>query len=200
MSSLSGSFVKGVVSFDGLPKAPIPEIAVSGRSNVGKSSLLNVLFGRKGMAKVSGTPGKTREINYFSIADRWHLVDLPGYGYARVPEAVRRKWALLVEEYLRRREQLVGVVQLVDARHGPSQQDREMLEWLVSEKRPALLVATKTDKLRSNARHTALRELVSEWGPAGLTVVGFSAVSRDGKREIIRWIDATLEAQRGASF
>jgi GTP-binding protein len=197
MSSLPARFVKGVVSLDGLPRQPIPEIAASGRSNVGKSSLLNVLFGRKGLAKVSGTPGKTREINFFSIGEKWHLVDLPGYGYAKVPAPVKQKWAALVEEYLRRREQLAGVVQLIDARHGPTEADREMLEWLVAEKRPTLLVATKMDKLRRNARHVAMRSLRAEWEPAGFEIVGFSAITRDGKGEVLRWIDGALANWRG---
>ena len=197
-SALPAKFVKGVVSLAGLPNTTLAEIAVSGRSNVGKSSLLNVLLGRKRIAKVSGTPGKTREINYFLIDDRWHLVDLPGYGYARVPMAVKEKWAALVEGYLRSRRQLAAVVQLVDARHGPSRQDREMLDWLVSEGKTALVVATKTDKLKSNARRAALAELAAEWNPAGLEVVGFSALTRDGKREILGWMNAVLRAWPGA--
>ncbi len=191
-AGLPATFVKGVVALDGLPRAPIPEVAASGRSNVGKSSLLNVLFHRKGLAKVSGTPGKTREINFFSVEDRYHLVDLPGYGYARVPVEVKRKWGQLVQDYLESRDQLAGVIQLVDIRHGPSQQDRDMLAWLAAGNRPGLVVATKADKLKSGARAAALRELRGEWEPAGLPVVAFSAVTRDGRKEILGWIDRTL--------
>jgi GTP-binding protein len=194
MSALPVAFVKGVVSLDGLPKAPIPEIAASGRSNVGKSSMLNVVFGRKGMAKVSQTPGKTREINFFTIGDRYHLVDVPGYGYARVPTKVREKWAVLVESYLETRPQLGGLVQLVDVRHGPSAQDREMIEWLAGARFPSLIVATKTDKLKKAACAAALKKLAAELEPFGLPCVGFSAVDRTGRREILRWIDEAVSA------
>ncbi|GJM44378.1 MAG: putative GTP-binding protein EngB [Gemmatimonadota bacterium] len=193
MIVLPATFVKGVVSHAGLPPAPFPEVAVSGRSNVGKSSLLNVLFGgRKALAKVSQRPGKTREINFFRIGDSYHLVDLPGYGYARVPTAVSEKWRVFVKEYLETRQQLGGIVQLVDARHGPSAQDREMIEWLAGHTVPALLVATKVDKLKSNARATALRELAKNY--PGMDVVGFSSVTRVGRTEVLAWIDRAAAA------
>ena len=167
---------------------------MSGRSNVGKSSLLNVLFRRKGLAKVSGTPGKTREINFYSVEDRYHLVDLPGYGYARVPDELKRRWGKLVEDYLESRDQLAGIVQLVDMRHGPSRQALDMLEWLAAGRRPGLIVATKADKLGSGARSAALQELRREWEPRGLPVVAFSAVTRDGRKEVLAWIDRALAA------
>jgi len=195
-AALPARFVKGVTTLDALPRAALPEVAASGRSNVGKSSLLNVLFVRKGLAKVSSTPGKTREINFFSVEDRYHLVDLPGYGYARVPVEMKRRWGRLVEEYLESRDQLAGVIQLVDIRHGPSRQDREMLDWLAGGRRPGLLVATKADKLKSGARAAALRALRGEWEPRGLPVVGFSAVTRDGRRDVVAWIDRVLAAWR----
>jgi GTP-binding protein len=198
MAGLPARFVKGVVSLDGLPRARIPEIAASGRSNVGKSSLLNVLFGRKGLARVSQTPGKTQEINFFAVGGSWHLVDLPGYGYARAPESAKAKWSALVRDYLETREQLAGIVQLVDSRHGATALDREMLEWLASTGRPTLVVATKMDKIKRNAQNVARKALETEWGSRGLEVVGFSAVTRDGKREILAWIDRTLEAWRHA--
>ncbi len=188
-------FVKGVVSLDALPRGTMPEVAVSGRSNVGKSSLLNTVFGgRKAMAKVSQRPGKTRELNFFRVADRYHLVDLPGYGFAKVPLPVQQKWQALMESYLETRDLLCGIVQLVDARHGPSAQDRDMLEWLENRKLPALLVATKVDKLKANARAKALRRLRSDW-PA-MTVVGFSAVTRDGRSEVLGWIDEVVAGAR----
>jgi len=189
------SFVKGVVRPDDLPRAPVPEIAASGRSNVGKSSMLNVVFGRKGLAKVSQTPGKTREINYFDVGGRYHLVDLPGYGYARVPDAVKRKWGELVRTYLETRRQLAGVLQLVDARHGPSAQDREMLEWLRDQELPVVIVATKMDKLKKSAAAQSVRSLERE--VAGWPVIPFSAVTRDGRRAVLSWIDAVLEQWEG---
>jgi len=194
LSAHSVRFVKGVVSLDGLPKAPVAEIAASGRSNVGKSSMLNVVFGRKGMAKVSQTPGKTREINFFQVADRYHLVDLPGYGYARVPVKVREKWAGLVESYLETRQQLAGLVQLVDARHAPTAQDREMFEWLAGARFPSLVVVTKVDKLKAGARAAALAKLAAELEPYGLVCVGFSAVTRVGRKDVLRFIDDAVAA------
>jgi GTP-binding protein len=185
------SFVKGVVRAEDLPRAPVPEIAASGRSNVGKSSMLNVVFGRKGMAKVSQTPGKTREINYFDVGGRYHLVDLPGYGYARVPTAVKRRWGELVRAYLESRRQLAGVLQLVDARHGPTAQDREMLDWLRSRELPVVIIATKMDKLKRSVAAQSVRSLERE--VAGWPVIPFSAVTRDGRRAVLSWIDAALE-------
>jgi GTP-binding protein len=198
MTPLPAAFVKGVTSLEQLPRAFIPEVAASGRSNVGKSTLLNVLFGRKGLAKVSGTPGKTREINFFSIGDRYHLVDLPGYGYARVPITVKRKWAALVQRYLETREQLAGVIQLIDLRHDPTEQDRQMLEWLAGSC-PALIVATKSDKLKRGARAAALKKL-RELAPAEIPIVGFSAVTRDGRKEILGWIDRALVEWRNGNL
>jgi GTP-binding protein len=197
LSTLPATFVKGVVSLSGLPAAPFPEVAVSGRSNVGKSSLLNTLFGgRKALAKVSQRPGKTREINFFRVADRYHLVDLPGYGYARVPVAVSEKWRAVVKAYLESRNQLAGIVQLVDAKVGPTAQDREMIDWLSRAGVPALLVATKVDKLKSRARGEALRDL-SRAHP-GFDIVGFSSLKKEGRSEVMAWIDRTVDAWTGS--
>lgn len=182
-----------------LPRSRVPEIAVSGRSNVGKSSLLNVVFGRKGLAKVSSTPGKTRELNFFSVSDRYHLVDLPGYGYARVPERMRRSWGELVRKYLEERRQLAGVIQLIDARHDPTAQDREMLEWLAGRNVGVLVVVTKTDKLK---RSRAAAELArSQRALAGFRVVTFSAATREGRGLILEWIDGAVAewTARGAA-
>jgi GTP-binding protein len=189
------TFVKGVVRAEDLPRGPRPEIAASGRSNVGKSSLLNVVFGRKGMAKVSQTPGKTREINYFDVGGRYHLVDLPGYGYARAPAALKRKWSDLVREYLETRRQLAGVLQLVDARHEPSALDREMLDWLRGRDVPVVVIATKMDRLKRSAAAQSLRALERE--VAGWPVIPFSAVTRDGRGPVLTWIDAVLEEWGG---
>lgn len=184
---LQAEFVKGVVALGGLPSDAFPEVAFSGRSNVGKSSLLNVLCHRKGLAKVSQRPGKTRELNFFRVGNDFHLVDLPGYGFANVPQAVSEKWGKLVEDYLTSREQLAGVVQLVDIRHGPSKQDQDMLRWLAGEDRPALLVATKSDKLKRNATVQALAKLKRDWPT--FDVVAFSALNRDGTKEITAWVE-----------
>jgi GTP-binding protein len=189
---LSAIFVKGVVSLQGLPPAPMPEIATSGRSNVGKSSLLNAVFGRKGLAKVSSTPGKTREINFFNVQDRYHLVDLPGYGYARVPDKVKFKWADLVRGYLESRTQLAGVIQLIDSRHEPTAQDREMLTWLRKAGLPTLVVATKTDKLKSSRAAGDLKRLSEDEDVVGFPVVGFSTLKKQGRMPVLAWIDGKV--------
>ncbi|MGQ0722868.1 MAG: ribosome biogenesis GTP-binding protein YihA/YsxC [Candidatus Eiseniibacteriota bacterium] len=196
---LPATFVKGVVRLADLPRSRVPEIAVSGRSNVGKSSLLNVVFGRRGLAKVSSTPGKTREINFFSIGDRYHLVDLPGYGYARVPVHMSRSWGELVRKYLEERRQLAGVIQLIDARHDPTAQDREMLAWLAERDMAVLVVVTKTDKVK---RSRAAAELArTQQKLAGFRVVTFSAATREGRGLILEWIDRSVAewSARGAA-
>ena len=192
MRPLPATFVRGVATPSGLPDLRRPEVAVSGRSNVGKSSLLNVLFGVRGLARVSRTPGRTQEINFFAIGDRYHLVDLPGYGYARAPATTKGKWGGLVRSYLDDREQLAGVLQLVDARHPPSAQDAAMLEWLADSGRPALVVATKIDKLSRMERAKRLKALATEC--EGLDVQAFSSVSREGRIEIQAWVQRAVEA------
>jgi GTP-binding protein len=194
MRPLPATFVRGVLTPDGFPRAPLPEVAVCGRSNVGKSSLLNALFGIRGLARVSRTPGRTREINFFAIGDRYHLVDLPGYGYARAPAGAKGLWGDLVRGYLESRDQLAGILQLVDARHDPSAQDREMLGWLVEHGRPALVVATKIDKLGSGERALRLRTLSGE--ATSLPVVAFSAATREGRADLLQWIEQTVNAWR----
>ena len=171
------------------------EIALSGRSNVGKSSLLNSLVGRKALAKVSGTPGKTQRLNYFLVNDRFHLVDLPGYGFAKAPESMRAQWRRMMQEYLRERRQLKAMIQLVDSRHEPSREDREMVQWLQDEAMPFVLVATKIDKLRAGQRQTALRAITRALElPASQPIVQHSSETGDGRSELLAWIGRTLEA------
>ncbi len=132
------------------PQTTLPEVAFAGRSNVGKSTLINSLLNRKGLVKTSATPGKTQLINFFIINQQFHCVDLPGYGYAKVPDSVSAGWRKLIEAYLSQREQLTGVVLIVDSRHGPTKQDQQLKEWLDFHQRPTLVVANKIDKLRKN--------------------------------------------------
>ncbi len=132
------------------PEAGLKEIAFAGRSNVGKSSLLNLLTGKKSLARVSGSPGKTRTINFYRINDEFRIVDLPGYGYAKVAKSMSRSWGEMIENYLENRENLLKVVQLVDIRHAPSAQDIQMYEYLRFHGLDGVVVATKADKVSRN--------------------------------------------------
>ncbi len=144
----SAEFLLSASTTRQFPAATLPEIAFAGRSNVGKSTLINSLLNRKKLVKTSATPGKTQLINFFKINDQFYFVDLPGYGYAKVPESVRRKWQNLVEAYLSERETLRNVVLIIDCRHIPTVQDRQLLDWLEYYQRPSLIVASKIDKLK----------------------------------------------------
>jgi len=180
------------------PEDEIVEIAVSGRSNVGKSSLLNSLFARKNLVKVSGTPGKTQRLNYFRVNDQFHVVDLPGYGFAKASGKSRNQWSRMMQEYLRTRRQLVAVAQLVDCRHPPSREDREMVQWLLVEQLPFCLVATKVDKLAPSKRQAALRAIAGELElPATQPMVAYSSETGDGRPALLAWIGAVLEMVSG---
>lgn len=140
-------FIISAVSPAQYPKGALPEIALAGRSNVGKSSFINTMLQRKNFARISSKPGKTRTINYYLINDKFHLVDLPGYGYAQVSKTEKEKWARMIEEYFQTREHLRAVVQLVDLRHPPTKDDQGMFEYLKHFQIPLIVVATKADKI-----------------------------------------------------
>lgn len=167
-----------------LPPSELPEIAFSGRSNVGKSSLINRLLNRKGLARTSATPGKTATINFYRL-DTLRLVDLPGYGYAKVSEGEKRRWKALIEGYLEAERDLCLVVQLIDARHAPSADDRVMLDYLVQKEIPFLVALTKMDKLNVTQRAQRLDAFREEFASLeGLTVLPFSAVTGEGTEEL----------------
>lgn len=150
-------FLKGVVRIDGLPVDPLPEVAFAGRSNVGKSSLLNALTGRKALARTSNTPGRTRELNYFRVGDALHIVDMPGYGYAKAPKAQVQGWNTLISDYLRGRPQLKRVFLLIDSRHGIKQTDENALALMDEAAVSYQIVLTKIDKI-SAAQLDRVRE------------------------------------------
>ncbi|PVA06464.1 ribosome biogenesis GTP-binding protein YihA/YsxC [Thalassorhabdomicrobium marinisediminis] len=152
-------FVKGVVAMDGLPDPDRPEVCFAGRSNVGKSSLINALTGRKGLARASNTPGRTQEINYFTVGESHYLVDLPGYGYANAPLAVVEKWQRLLKNYLRGRVTLRRAFVLVDARHGIKPVDEEIMSLLASAAVTFQCVMTKTDKLKKGELDKVLEQV-----------------------------------------
>ena len=196
MKPKTAEFMLGAARLDQLPRAGLPEIALAGRSNVGKSSLLNKLTGRKKLARISKTPGKTRELNLYEIDSRLILVDLPGYGYAKVGGAKKRSWGQLIEAYLNGREQLRGVVHLVDARHEPSSQDVQMHEWIRHYDVPALIAVTKADKIPRSKRDLSLRTVKRVLEPAeGTPLVLFSAVTGEGADDVWKWVWATVGAR-----
>lgn len=187
MKITSAEFVKSAFSEEHWTTDNLPEVAFLGRSNVGKSSLLNSLLQRKGLARTSNTPGRTQSLNYFLINGKFYFVDLPGYGYARVSKAMRSDWGKMAEDYLAKREQLVLSVQLIDSRHEPTAQDRQLFEWLRHYRKPRLIVATKSDKLSSNE----LRKNIERIGKvlSDVSIIPYSAVTGRGREEVWRAID-----------
>ena len=182
----SAEFVVGSVSPSDRPADGLPEIAFSGRSNVGKSSLINRLVQRKRLARTSSTPGKTQQLNYYRVNEKLYLVDLPGYGYVQGGGQLRRRLGELTEQYLHKWEQLRAVVQIVDARHGPNDADMLMIDWLQAHHKTFLLVFTKADKLSRSKLDRMLRQEQDRL--AGLPYAAFSAVSGAGRDDIWAWI------------
>ncbi len=179
------------------PKDPIPQIAFSGRSNVGKSSLINCLVGRKALARVSATPGKTITINFYDVDKKLYLVDLPGYGYAKRSGANKRAWSDLTERYFSdnpNRDLLKLVVQLVDSRVGPTEDDTMMMQWMVDSNVPFVVVATKIDKLKKGELDAFLKDMHENFfGGMDITIIPFSSVERVGKQELWDTILANIE-------
>jgi len=189
------TFELGVARWDQLPTDGRPEIAFVGRSNVGKSSLLNALLGRKNLAYTSKTPGKTQQLNFFRVDNRFFAVDLPGYGYAKAPKSARKQWAQLQERYLHERTPLRGVVQLLDARHPPQDSDVALIEELAAIDVPHLLALTKADKLSGNGRAQSERRVDDCLENLGLDrpVVLTSAKSNRGVGTVRHWIQTQID-------
>ena len=166
------------------PPSDLPEVAFAGRSNVGKSSLLNKLVRRKAFARVSNTPGRTREINFFKVNDQFVLADLPGYGYARISKERKAEWRPLIEGYLRSSPALRGVVQLLDVRHDPTEDDRQMLDFLAELETPTVVVLTKIDKLSPQAAADRVREIGERLRLDADQMIPFSAVTGAGRDEL----------------
>lgn len=168
------------------PAADKPEIAFAGRSNVGKSSLLNLLTGRKSLARVSGSPGKTRTINFYLINGEFRIVDLPGYGYARVSKSESRSWGEMMESYLEKRPNLIKVIQLVDIRHKPSAQDVQMYEYLKYYGLDGVVVATKADKISNNEKQKNLKLIRDTLGMSkDDIIIPVSALKRTGQDKLL---------------
>lgn len=185
MKITSAAFLVSAVAPEQYPRQPLPEVAFAGRSNVGKSSLINALVHRKNLVKTSATPGKTRAINFFLVNRHFVLVDLPGYGYARVPRQVRANWQPMVETYLRRRNTLRAIVHIVDLRHPPTEQDLQLRDWLHLHGILMLTVATKADKVKAGqrARHIAdVRRGLAL--PIDAPLLVFSARTHEGRLQL----------------
>ena len=183
------------------PKNPIPgglpQVAFSGRSNVGKSSLINTLLGRtrKKVARVSSTPGKTRALNFYRVNDRFFLVDLPGFGYARAPGPVREGWKKLVEWYLASPDAVRGVVHLVDGRHPPFPQDQEMMEYLGGLEIPTLVILTKIDRVPKSRRSSAFSAAAEKLGLDPEQLLPFSSKTGEGRDALLSALDALLPGE-----
>lgn len=177
-----------------LPETDKVEIAFAGKSNVGKSSLINALMNRKALARTSATPGKTQTINFYNVNDVMYLVDLPGYGYAKVSEQEKIKWGQLIERYLNTSKQLKAVFLLIDIRHDPSANDKMMYEWIVSQGYHPIIIATKLDKLKRSqvAKHVKMIKEGLKLLP-GTTVIPFSAETKQGREEIWELMDTYLQ-------
>jgi GTP-binding protein len=179
---IQAEFIISAVSTSDFPREGIPEIVFAGRSNVGKSSIINRLVGKAKLAKTSSTPGKTQSINFYRIDNARHFVDLPGYGYAKAGKAAVEQWKRLIEQYFEKRSTIVLVIQLVDSRMPPTSLDLRLSEWLAKLKLPRMIVATKSDKLSNNQRNSSMRVLASSFGVQ--SVVMSSAETGAGCKEI----------------
>jgi GTP-binding protein len=173
---------------------PLPEIAFIGRSNVGKSSLINMLVNQRQMARVSSTPGRTQAIHFFAVANRFCLVDLPGYGYAKAPKKIRNAWRPLVQSYLSNREKLRLAILLLDVRRDPREDESRMVSWLQECNIPLLLVATKIDKVPRTRRGGRLQQLAAQLGVAASDILGVSALKREGRDTLWSRIEQLIDS------
>lgn len=179
--------------FDQLPNSTVPEIVFSGRSNVGKSSLINKLVRRKALARVSATPGKTGTINFYDLKEA-KLVDLPGYGYAKVSLSEKQRWANLIEGYLNSQRNITLVVQIIDMRHKPSKDDLHMIDYLIMSELPFIIVLTKSDKLNKAKRQEALENIEKEFSKyENLTLLPFSSVTGEGLEKLKSIISSCID-------
>lgn len=191
MKITSSEFVKSAFARDHWVSGGLPEIAFLGRSNVGKSSLINSLLQRKGLARTSNTPGRTQSINFFLINRNFYFVDLPGYGFARVSKATMAGWGKMAEEYLSDRDELMLSVQLIDARHEPTALDQQLNEWLIFHQKSHIVVATKADKLSANALIKQVKNIRSAFGKS--EIVTYSSTSGRGRDELLERIHSAAK-------
>ena len=178
------------------PDNQMPEIAFAGKSNVGKSSLINAIMNRKSLARTSSQPGKTQTVNFYNVNDTFYLVDLPGYGYAKANEAVKAQWGKMIEKYLHTSKQLKAVFLLVDIRHDPSANDREMYQWMLHYGYHPIIIATKLDKInRSQIQKQVKAIRTGLEAEKGTIIIPFSAATKQGREEIYDLLDSLLERE-----
>lgn len=189
----SAHFITSAPGLSACPASTWPEVAFAGRSNVGKSSLINTLLNRRGLVRTSSTPGRTQMLNFFAVNEALHFVDLPGYGFARAPRAVRERWQPMIRDYLGRRHNLKAVVWLLDSRREPSKEDLQFLDWLEEAERPTIPVVTKVDKLSRNELARQLTVITRATGLEREVFTTFSAVTREGVAELWERIGAAVE-------
>ena len=191
IKNVSLDIVCGITST--LPDTELPEVAFAGKSNVGKSSLINALMNRKALARTSASPGKTQTINFYNINDAMYLVDLPGYGYAKVTQSVKEQWGKLIERYLQKSKQLKAVFLLIDIRHDPSANDKMMYDWIVHNGYQPIIIATKVDKLKRSQVQKHVKALKQGLELlAGTQVIPFSAEIKQGREDIWKIMDELL--------
>nr|WP_320049740.1 ribosome biogenesis GTP-binding protein YihA/YsxC [uncultured Desulfuromonas sp.] len=193
MQIKSAQFVKSATRPSHYPPEGRPEIAFAGRSNVGKSSLLNVMVQRKSLVRTSSTPGRTQLINFFDLNDELYLVDLPGYGFAKVPMAIKKQWGPMIQTYLQQRQSLCAVVVLFDIRRVPREEDLQLLDWLEEYGVPTIPVITKVDKVSRNRRSAQIAPIVEATGLPEEAFTLFSALSKEGRDEIWERLEIAIE-------
>jgi GTP-binding protein len=177
-----------------LPQNTLPEVAFAGKSNVGKSSLINALMNRKSLARTSAQPGKTQTINFYNVNEQLYLVDLPGYGYAKVSETEKKKWGKMIEKYLHSSKQLRTVFLLIDIRHDPSANDKMMYDWIVFQGYQPMIIATKADKIKRSQLPKQIKAIKEGLGvKVGTKIFPFSAVSKQGRDEIWEFVEELLQ-------
>lgn len=190
MKITSAEFTKSAFNESHWTIDRLPEISFLGRSNVGKSSLINSLLQRKGLARTSNTPGRTQSINFFLINESFYFVDLPGYGYARVSKVMRKDWGVMAEDYLAKRRELMLSIQLVDSRHSPTGLDRDLNEWLVFNQKTHIVIATKSDKLSKNQLKKSLEEMQSVLPKS--KIITYSSVTGNGREAVWKKIQEAV--------
>ncbi len=194
MKFSNAEFYKSVYKFEKCPELRQPEVAFSGRSNVGKSSLINRICRQKKLARTSNTPGRTQSLNYYNIDDKFYLVDLPGYGFANVPQKVKEEWGELIDSYLQYRENLMGIVQIIDARHKPTKDDKMMVDWLKASGLSFLIAATKVDKISNNKRAKQKKLIFKELKlNREDNFVFFSAETGEGTKAVYSYLEDLVE-------